>query len=86
MPVKILNISPFEIKCLVLQYSEDFTHCLKGMKYQEEITFLVQNEKRNNFIRNLALKLNTNTLILFQLVEKHGKILYDLIEEKANGR
>ena len=56
------------------------------MKYQEYITFLVQNEKRNNFIRNLALKLNTNTLILFQLVEKHGKILYDLIEEKANGR
>lgn len=80
------TLSPFEIKCLVLQYSEDITHFLKGMKYQEEITFLVQNEKRNNFIRNLALKLNTNTLILFQLVEKHGKILYDLIEEKANGR
>ena len=35
----------------------------KRNEISREITFLVQNE-RNNFIRNLALKLNTNTLIL----------------------
>ena len=42
-------------------------------KYQDEIDYLVGSKSRNNFIRNLALKIKGNTLILFQLVEKHGK-------------
>ena len=35
--------------------------------------YLVSNEKRNKYIRNLATSLNGNTLCLFQYVEKHGK-------------
>jgi superfamily II DNA or RNA helicase len=31
------------------------------------------------------LHLNGNTLCLFQLVEKHGKILYDKVKDKENG-
>ena len=80
------TLSQFEIKALVLQYSDEICKALKGANYQEEIDFLVSNEKRNNFIRNLALSLNTNTLILFQLVERHGRILYDLIKDKTNER
>jgi len=80
------TLSQFEIKALVLQYSDETCKALKGANYQEEIDFLVSNEKRNNFIRNLALSLNTNTLILFQLVEKHGRILYKLIKDKTNER
>ena len=45
--------------------------------------FLVSNEKRNQFIKNLTLTRKGNTLLLFQMVEKHGKILYDLIKEEA---
>ncbi len=80
------TLAQFEIKALVLQYSDEICKALKQANYQEEIEFLVSNKKRNNFISNLALSLNTNTLILFQLVEKHGKILYDLIKDKANER
>ena len=80
------TLSQFEIKALVLQYSDEVCKAIKGANYQEEIDFLVSNEKRNNFIRNLALSLNTNTLILFQLVERHGRILYDLIKDKTNER
>jgi len=40
--------------------------------------------ERNNFIQQLALSLEGNTLLLFTQVEKHGKILYDLIEKKAD--
>ncbi len=45
--------------------------------------FLVSNEKRNKYIRNLAASLNGNTLCLFQYVEKHGKDLYEMIKDKA---
>jgi superfamily II DNA or RNA helicase len=47
---------------------------------------LVRNEKRNAFIKNLALSLEGNTLLLFQYVEKHGKVLHDLIAKEAIDR
>jgi superfamily II DNA or RNA helicase len=78
------TLSRFEIKALVLQYPEKICKALKTANYQEEIEFLVSNKKRNYFIRNLALSLNNNTLILFQLVKKHGTILYDLIKKKTD--
>jgi len=48
--------------------------------------FIVRHEKRNNFITNLALDLDGNSLVLFQYVEKHGKPLYDLIKNKAHSK
>ena len=53
-------------------------------KYQDEVDYLVSSESRNNFLRNLAIKMKGNTLVLFQLVEKHGKKLYEIIKEKAD--
>ena len=50
------------------------------------MNFIVSHEGRNNFIRDLAINLNGNSLILFTYVEKHGKILYDLLTEKAKVR
>ena len=44
---------------------------------------MVGNNKRNAFIRNLAVSLKGNTLVLFQYVEKHGNLLYEIIKEKA---
>ena len=40
---------------------------------------IVRHSRRNAYIKNLTLSLNGNTLVLFQFVEKHGKVLYDLI-------
>src|SRR6056300_1301545 len=48
--------------------------------------YLVSNEKRNKYIRNLCLSLQGNSLCLFQYVEKHGEILKELIEDKAQNR
>jgi superfamily II DNA or RNA helicase len=59
---------------------------MKGKSYQEEMDFLVSYEERNRFIRNLALSLAGNTLILFTYVEKHGRILKAMIDEKVIGR
>ncbi len=51
------------------------------MTYQEEIDWIVRNEKRNGFIRNLVNGLKGNSLVLFQYVEKHGRPLYTLLSE-----
>lgn len=73
-----------KINCVVLKYSEEIRKSLKNATYQEEMDWIVSNEKRNKFIRNLAVKSKGNTLVLFQYVEKHGKLLLDLIKEKVH--
>jgi hypothetical protein len=80
------QLADFSIKCLVLKYPEEVCKSVKGSTYQDEMTFLVMNEARNKFIRNLAISLEGNTLILFTYVEKHGKILLELVKEKAGNR
>jgi len=47
--------------------------------YEDEIQYLISHEKRNKFIKNLALDLKGNTLILYSRVETHGEILYNSI-------
>ena len=80
------HLAEFKIKCLVLGYPEEVRKMAKGWDYQSEIEYIVKNPKRNEFIRNLALSLEGNTLILFQFVEKHGKDLYASIKEHAKKR
>ena len=77
------QLANLKIHCLVLDYPADDKKTVKGMPYQEEIDWIVTNEKRNRFIRNLALAQKGNTLVLFQFVEKHGAVLFDLIQSKA---
>ena len=80
------QLADFKIKCLILKYPEEVCKAVKGFTYPDEMNFIVSHEGRNNFIRDLAINLNGNSLILFTYVEKHGKILYDLLIEKAKVR
>lgn len=80
------QLADFKIKCLILKYPETICKESKKWDYQEELDYVVQNQKRNEFIRNLVVSLEGNTLVLFQLVEKHGKNLHKIIKEKTNNR
>ena len=80
------QLSDLVVRCLILKHTEENCKMVASGKYQDEIDYLVSSKSRNNFIKNLALKLQGNTLILFQLVEKHGKGLYELIRDKAENR
>jgi superfamily II DNA or RNA helicase len=80
------KLSALKIFCLVLQHGKTERDFIKDKTYQEEMDFLVSNEKRNKYIRNLCLSLQGNSLCLFQYVEKHGEILKQLIEEKAEDK
>ena len=68
------TIAQINIDCLILRHPK-----MKKMSYQDEMDYLCSNEKRNHFIVNLVKSLKGNTLVLFQYVEKHGEVLYDMM-------
>jgi len=78
------QVSDFEIKCLVLKHDDEICKRNKDFTYQEEIQYLISHMERNKFIKNLAVSLGTNTLVLYQMVDKHGQILYDMIKNTKN--
>ena len=80
------HVAQLKIKAIVLGYKEEERKLVKNMTYQDEVDFIVRHDGRNKFIRNLALSLEGNSLILFQFVEKHGKMLFDMIKDKDESR
>jgi len=80
------HLAEFTIKAIVLSYPDEVKKLVSKMDYQAEMDYLVRNEDRNRFIRNLALSLNGNTLLLFQYVEKHGKELFAALKSEAGDR
>ena len=81
-------LADLDIKILLLKYKDEICQQVAKSKYQEEVDFIVKYGPRNNFISNLALDQDGNTLILFQYVEKHGKPLHNMLSDKlgVNGR
>lgn len=77
------TLAQINISILLLRYHNDVCHMMEGKTYQEEMDYIVTNEKRNKLITNLALDQKGNTLVLFQFVEKHGKVLFDMMRDKA---
>ena len=75
------TLSQLNINCIVLKHDKEECKRVKKYDYQEEMNYIVSHAKRNNFIKKLGETVKGNTLILFQLVEKHGKPLYDMIKD-----
>lgn len=81
------KLAELKINAIILKYDEQTRKEFNKSTYQQEMNYLVTNEKRNKFIRNLSLNCEGNTLLLFQYVEKHGSVLHELIKAKvAEGR
>jgi len=71
---------PLKIRGIQLNYSEDWCAAMKKADYDQEITWLTMNPRRNTFAAKLASKLKGTTLVMFNYSD-HGKILYDKIKE-----
>jgi len=80
------QVSDLRIKCLILKHSEEVRIAYKSQEYNTELGYIVTNDRRNKFIRNLALSTEGTTLILYRFVEKQGEVLYNLIKEASKGR
>ena len=73
------HLAKLNIKILLLQHESQ-----RFDTYEDEVQFIIQNERRNNFIRKLTLDLKGNTLLLYSRVESHGEILFNLINSDTN--
>lgn len=80
------HLASFKIKILSLAYDENERKAVSKLSYADEMKYIVSHSGRNKFIKNLALSLKGNTLLLFQYVESHGKVLYDMIQQEADDR
>lgn len=81
------QLSPIDIKCVVLNHSDETKTLLKKNKeYDVELDYLVSCEKRNKFIVNLAMSLDGNTLVMYRLVEKHGDVLNKMFLDRIGDR
>ncbi len=76
-------LAELDISLILLKYGDDYRKAVAKADYQSEVDFIVRHRPRNKFITNLACDQKGNTLVLFQYVEKHGKVLYDDIKAKA---
>lgn len=79
-------LADFKIKAITLAYSDATRRAMAGKPYKDEVEFIVGNQARMKFVRNLCLSLKGNTLVLFHLVDKHGKNLYNEINKVAGDR
>ena len=68
------HIANLDINVLLLKHPPK-----KFEIFEDEVQYIIGHNRRNNFIKNLALDLKGNTLILYARVEGHGQPLYELI-------
>jgi superfamily II DNA or RNA helicase len=81
------HVSQLKINIIILEHPQWVRKLRKNKdgplwEYDAETNWIVRISKRNQFLRDLCLSLERNTLMLFRFVEKHGKVLYDLLREK----
>ena len=73
------HVATLDINVLLLKHSPN-----KFETFEDEIQYIIGHNRRNNFIKNLALDLTGNTLILYSRVEAHGQPLFDLINKSKS--
>lgn len=78
-------LAELNIKSIIFEYDQDTCKAVRKLDYPGEKDFLITHEGRNRFIRNLALSLKGNTILLYQKII-HGQLLYDAIKPLAKGR
>ena len=74
------TLAKLQIDCIVLKHTEEECKRVRHYRYAEELNYIVSHPKRNKFIENLCKNIKGNTLLLFQLVDKHGVLLYNEIK------
>ena len=72
------HLSKLQIRVLILKHTDQ-----KFDTYEDELQYIISHVKRNKFIKNLALDLKGNSLILFSRVATHGQILFDSINSSV---
>jgi superfamily II DNA or RNA helicase len=68
------QLAPLRIKYCVLEHPPAVRKLLRRVSYEEEVDYLIKDASRNEFIAQLVVNTEGNTLVLFQFLE-HGQRL-----------
>ena len=79
------QLVPLTIKAIILNHPDHVALAMKKVDYETEIKYIVNIERRNEFVAKLATQCKGTTLVLFRFIDQ-GTKLYDLISEKATER
>ncbi len=75
--------SPVDFKIIILNHKNSpYYENTYGVNYEDEISYLLNSDERNQFIKTLALSLKENTFIMFNNKD-HGKVLYEKIKRES---
>jgi superfamily II DNA or RNA helicase len=77
-------LSKLYIYPIVFKYSDEVCRNFKGVDYQSELSYLIANEQRNKAIVDITINLKGNSLLLFERVDTHGKLLYNIFLESTD--
>ena len=75
-------LSELLVKSIIFKHSGN----IPALEYKDEMNYIVSHEKRNKFICSIPEVAKGNTLILYELVGKHGKPLFKMMKEKYPDR
>lgn len=74
------DLAQLKIECVQLRYSPDEIKMVQHLDYDREIDFIVSHPKRNKLLAKIAVQQKGNTLMLFNFIQRHGDILYKILQ------
>lgn len=86
--MKSSDLAQLKVNFLKIKYP--LTECKlitkKSTEYQQEIKYITEHEGRNKLLVKLGVNQNKNSLMLFNYVEGHGKVLYEMMKDQCADR
>lgn len=86
--MKSSDLAQLKVNFLKIKYP--LTECKlitkKSTEYQQEIKYITEHEGRNKLLVKLGVNQNKNALMLFNYVEGHGKVLYEMMKDQCADR
>lgn len=80
------HLTPLRVKMCVIQYAEDRCRQVRQLPYQEEVDAIVTDPARLDIVALTAAQCTGTTLVLFNFVEKHGKPLFQRLQDIVGDR
>jgi superfamily II DNA or RNA helicase len=77
-------LTPLMIKIIILHYPKEEKKKVKGLNYQGELDFLIDNEFRNEFLTKLLLSLDGNNVTMCQRLRHADELQIQLTEQSSN--
>jgi superfamily II DNA or RNA helicase len=75
------HLAELKINICILDHSSENKAKMARASYRDEVNYIIASKARNDFLIELCKELKGNTLLLYALVEKHGKVLYNMVQE-----